>query len=99
MRGAFTGAIKDRIGRFELASNGTLFFDEIGEIPLDLQGKLLRVLQEGQFERLGEDRTRRVNVRIIAATNRGAATDFSPWRQPWEISRIPKATDGAKPSV
>ncbi|HZQ47097.1 MAG TPA: sigma 54-interacting transcriptional regulator, partial [Verrucomicrobiae bacterium] len=70
VRGAFTGAIKDRIGRFELAGNGTLFLDEIGEIPLDLQGKLLRVLQEGQFERLGDERTRTVNVRIIAATNR-----------------------------
>lgn len=70
VRGAFTGAVKDRIGRFELASGGTLFLDEIGEIPLDLQSKLLRVLQEGQFERLGEERTRSVDVRIIAATNR-----------------------------
>ncbi|MDB6123707.1 MAG: sigma54 specific transcriptional regulator with sensor, Fis family [Pedosphaera sp.] len=70
VRGAFTGAIKDRVGRFELANSGTLFLDEIGEIPLDLQSKLLRVLQEGQFERVGEDRTRTVNVRIIAATNR-----------------------------
>ncbi|MEW6303864.1 MAG: sigma 54-interacting transcriptional regulator [Verrucomicrobiota bacterium] len=70
VRGAFTGAIKDRVGRFELADGGTLFLDEVGEIPLDLQGKLLRVLQEGQFEKLGEDRTRSVNVRIIAATNR-----------------------------
>lgn len=70
VRGAFTGAIKDRVGRFELANEGTLFLDEVGEIPLDLQSKLLRVLQEGQFERLGDDRTRTVNVRIIAATNR-----------------------------
>jgi PAS domain S-box-containing protein len=69
-RGAFTGAIKDRVGRFELADGGTLFLDEIGEIPPDLQSKLLRVLQEGQFERLGEDRTRTVQVRLIAATNR-----------------------------
>ena len=69
VRGAFTGAIKDRIGRFELAHGGTLLLDEVGEIPLDLQSKLLRVLQEGQFEKVGEDRTRTVNVRIIAATN------------------------------
>ena len=70
VRGAFTGAIKDRVGRFELADGGTLFLDEIGEIPLELQSKLLRVLQEGQFERVGEDRTRTVNVRVISATNR-----------------------------
>jgi transcriptional regulator with GAF, ATPase, and Fis domain len=68
-RGAFTGAIKDRLGRFELADGGTLFLDEAGEIPLDLQSKLLRVLQEGTFERVGEERTRRVNVRVIAAAN------------------------------
>lgn len=70
VRGAFTGAIKDRVGRFELAHGGSLFLDEIGEVPLELQSKLLRVLQEGQFEKLGEDRTRSVDVRIIAATNR-----------------------------
>lgn len=69
-KGAFTGALRDRIGRFELADKGTLFLDEIGEIPLDLQSKLLRVLQEGELERIGEERTRRVDVRIIAATNR-----------------------------
>ncbi|MBF8668242.1 sigma 54-interacting transcriptional regulator [Pseudomonas putida] len=70
IRGAFTGAVRDRAGRFELADGGTLFLDEIGEIPLDLQSKLLRVLQEGQFERVGEERTRKVDVRIVAATNR-----------------------------
>ncbi|WP_347456508.1 sigma 54-interacting transcriptional regulator [Acinetobacter thermotolerans] len=69
-KGAFTGAVRDRAGRFELADQGTLFLDEIGEIPLELQSKLLRVLQEGTFERVGEERTRKVNVRIIAATNR-----------------------------
>jgi PAS domain S-box-containing protein len=70
IKGAFTGAISDRAGRFELADGGTLFLDEIGEIPLALQSKLLRVLQEQQFERVGDSRTRRVDVRIIAATNR-----------------------------
>ncbi len=70
VKGAFTGALKDRLGRFQMADGGTLFLDEIGEIPLELQSKLLRVLQEGQFERVGDDRTRQVEVRIIAATNR-----------------------------
>lgn len=69
-KGAFTGAMRDRIGRFELADGGTLFLDEIGEIPVELQAKLLRVLQEGELERVGEERTRRVNVRLVAATNR-----------------------------
>lgn len=70
IKGAFTGAVNNRIGRFELADGGTLFLDEVGEIPLELQGKLLRVLQEQQFERVGENTTRHVDVRVIAATNR-----------------------------
>ena len=70
VKGAFTGAIKDRVGRFQLADQGTLFLDEISEIPLEVQGKLLRVLQEGEFEKVGEAKTRRADVRIIAATNR-----------------------------
>ena len=69
-KGAFTGAIAQRIGRFELAHQGTLFLDEVGEIPLELQSKLLRVLQEKQFERLGNNRTMTSDVRIVAATNR-----------------------------
>lgn len=70
VKGAFTGAIKDRAGRFELADGGTIFLDEVGEIPLNLQSKLLRVLQEGQYERVGEEQTRNVDVRLIAATNK-----------------------------
>lgn len=70
IKGAFTGAVKDRAGRFEAAHGGTLFLDEVGEIPLELQSKFLRVLQDGQYERVGEEKTRTVDVRIIAATNR-----------------------------
>jgi transcriptional regulator with GAF, ATPase, and Fis domain len=70
VKGAFTGAVRDRAGRFESADGGTLFLDEIGEVPMDLQAKLLRVLQEKRYERVGEDRTRRADVRIVGATNR-----------------------------
>ncbi len=70
VRGAFTGALKDKPGRFELADGGTLFLDEIAEMPLPMQAKLLRVLQEHELERVGDTRTRKVNVRIISATNR-----------------------------
>jgi formate hydrogenlyase transcriptional activator len=72
-KGAFTGAIAQKIGRFELAHKGTLFLDEIGDIPLELQPKLLRVLQEQEFERLGSTRTQRVDVRVVAATNANLA--------------------------
>ncbi len=72
--GAFTGAVAQRIGRFELANGGPIFLDEVGEIPLELQPKLLRVLQEREFERLGNPRTFRTSARLIAATNRDLAT-------------------------
>jgi PAS domain S-box-containing protein len=70
VKGAFTGAHRDRIGRLQLAASGTVFLDEVGEIPLDLQSKLLRALQEHEFERVGDDRTVKVDVRVVAATNR-----------------------------
>lgn len=80
VKGAFTGAQRDRIGRFGLADGGTIFLDEVGEIPVTLQGKLLRVLQEGQYERVGEDRTRTVDVRVIAATNRDLTKEIEAGR-------------------
>jgi formate hydrogenlyase transcriptional activator len=76
-RGAFTGAVNQKIGRLELADGGTLFLDEIGEIPLELQPKLLRVLQDHEFERLGSTRTIRVNLRVIAATNSDLARQMA----------------------
>jgi hydrogenase-4 transcriptional activator len=79
-KGAFTGAVSDRMGRFEAADGGTLFLDEVGEIPPSLQGKLLRVLQEGEFERVGEGRTRKVDVRIIAATNKNLMEEIKNGR-------------------
>jgi PAS domain S-box-containing protein len=80
VRGAFTGALKDKPGRFELADGGTLFLDEIGEVPLAMQAKLLRVLQEQELERIGDTRTRKVNVRVIAATNRDLTREVDEGR-------------------
>jgi DNA-binding NtrC family response regulator len=80
VRGSFTGAVKDRAGRFETAEGGSIFLDEVGEIPLDIQSKLLRVLQEKRYERVGDDRTRRADVRIVAATNRDLKKEASAGR-------------------
>jgi len=80
VKGSFTGAVKDRAGRFETAEGGTLFLDEIGEVPMEMQGKLLRVLQEKRYERVGDDRTRQANVRIIAATNRDLKKEVAAGR-------------------
>ena len=79
-KGAFTGAVEKRIGRFELANGGTIFLDEIGELPLLLQQKLLRVLQDGEFERLGSSKVRKTDVRVIAATNRNLEVDVGEER-------------------
>jgi PAS domain S-box-containing protein len=80
VRGAFTGAHKDRVGRLQLANDGTLFLDEVGEIPTSLQGKLLRALQEQEFERVGDDETSKVDVRVIAATNRDLEDEVAAGR-------------------
>jgi formate hydrogenlyase transcriptional activator len=80
IKGAFTGATRDRIGRFEAADRGTLFLDEVGEIPAELQGKLLRALQQQTFERVGDDRTRHVDVRVVSATNRNLASEVEAGR-------------------
>jgi PAS domain S-box-containing protein len=80
VKGAFTGALKDKPGRFELADGGTLFLDEIGEVPLAMQAKLLRVLQEKELERIGDTRTRKISVRVIAATNRNLKKEVDEGR-------------------
>jgi transcriptional regulator with GAF, ATPase, and Fis domain len=85
VKGAFTDARADRVGRFELADGGTLFLDEIGNIPLTLQAKLLRVIETGEFERVGSSRTRKVNVRILSATN----ADLRRAGRLWALSRRP----------
>src|SRR5262245_19877603 len=80
VKGAFTGALHDRIGRFELANGGTLFLDEVGEIPIELQAKLLRAIQEGEYERVGGNKTLKTDVRLVAATNRTLADEVRKGR-------------------
>ena len=80
VRGAFTGAHQDRVGRLKLADGGTLFLDEVGEIPMSQQGKLLRALEEGEFERVGDDKTMKVDVRVVAATNRNLMDEIKAGR-------------------
>src|SRR5262249_37414579 len=75
VKGAFTGALQDRVGRFELANGGTLFLDEVSEIPIELQPKLLRAIQEGEYERVGSNKTLKTDVRLVAATNRNLAEE------------------------
>jgi len=80
IKGAFTGALRDRIGRFELATGGTLFLDEVSEIPIELQSKLLRAIQEGEYERVGSDKTLKTEVRLVAATNRNLSEEVRKGR-------------------
>src|SRR5262245_2643448 len=80
VKGAFTGALRDRVGRFELANGGTLFLDEVSEIPIELQSKLLRAIQEGEFERVGDNKTLKTDVRLVAATNRNLAEEVRKGR-------------------
>src|SRR3954466_13625303 len=82
VKGAFTDAKSDRVGRFELADGGTLFLDEIANVPMNLQPKLLRVVETGDFERVGSSRTRHVNVRIVSATNSNLGEEVSAGRAP-----------------
>jgi transcriptional regulator with GAF, ATPase, and Fis domain len=90
--GAFTGATKKREGRFSLADSGTIFLDEIGELPLDLQGKLLRVLQEGEFEPVGSSHTRKVKVRVLAAINRDLQKEVQEGQSSQNNSSIPHSS-------
>jgi transcriptional regulator with GAF, ATPase, and Fis domain len=80
IKGAFTGALRDRVGRFELANGGTLFLDEVTEIPVELQSKLLRVIQEGEYERVGSNKTLKTDIRLVAATNRNLAEEVRKGR-------------------